>query len=554
MKKTFTDILSILNKRERKHFWVSALLSFLLSVADILSLALLFYVVSLYTSSAINYKISLPLKSPFEKNGLLAAGLLLLVFAAKSWGSYRLYQFQYRLVSRVVSRISAARLKRHLYGSYNNHVTVDNAVLVRRILYQPIEFGSYLLSGFQQIIAECMLIVLVITALLLYDASLLLSVSFTLAPAIAVITFINRKKLQAIRANIKTVNEQTLQYLNEALSGFTDSNVYGKNEAFAGRYARLQGRLNRYIADIQVTQGLPSRFFELFSVFGLCVLIAYSLVLKENGQTAIITIGAFVAAAYKIIPGISRIINLKNMLRTYSYVLPDLTVEETPSPTPIPHYPHIHRIELSGIHLSYDNKQVLHGLTAVIETGKLTGVKGDSGKGKSSMLNMLLGFVEPEKGDILFNGTATTAEQRRQWQTQVAYVKQQAFVLHESIRDNIVLFEEDHDACRLACAVEKAGLHEFVNQFKEGPQHVISEDGKNISGGQKQRIAIARALYKNASVIILDEPFNELDEASETALLQYFKQLAAQGKMVILVTHNSNSLAGCDTLINLNEN
>ena len=94
---------------------------------------------------------------------------------------------------------------------------------------------------------------------------------------------------------------------------------------------------------------------------------------------------------------------------------------------------------------------------------------------------------------------------------------------------------------------------EMVNQFPEGLNKIITENGKNISGGQQQRVAIARALYKNADLILLDEPFNELDEASETVLLEHFRALAKQGKMVIMITHDKESLGYCNKTISLDE-
>ena len=153
----------------------------------------------------------------------------------------------------------------------------------------------------------------------------------------------------------------------------------------------------------------------------------------------------------------------------------------------------------------------------------------------------------------MFNDTITSADDRRQYWQNIAYVKQQPFLIHESIVKNITLDENDYDVELLNEVIKATGLEQLVNQFPEGMNKLITENGKNISGGQRQRIVIARALYKNANLIILDEPFNELDRASENNLLDHCKQLCAKGKMIILVTHNKESLLYCNKIISLDE-
>ena len=135
----------------------------------------------------------------------------------------------------------------------------------------------------------------------------------------------------------------------------------------------------------------------------------------------------------------------------------------------------------------------------------------------------------------------------------MAYVKQTTFLLHDSILHNITLYKEDIDEKKLAEIISVSGLTTWISQLPDGIHTIITENGKNISGGQRQRIAIARALFKDAPIVILDEPFNELDETSEMELLNYFKQLSRAGKIVLLVTHHSGSLSFCDNIIFLNE-
>ncbi len=165
----------------------------------------------------------------------------------------------------------------------------------------------------------------------------------------------------------------------------------------------------------------------------------------------------------------------------------------------------------------------------------------------------MLGFLAPRSGKILFNDDQLAPPCIKKYWPQIAYVKQTNFLLHDSILNNIILYENNYDKKRLNGIIGIVGMKNWLGELKDGPDTIITEGGKNISGGQRQRIAIARALFKDAQLIILDEPFNELDEASEVSLLKYFKEISEAGKTVLLITHNLASFNYCDNVIYLNE-
>jgi ABC-type bacteriocin/lantibiotic exporter with double-glycine peptidase domain len=161
--------------------------------------------------------------------------------------------------------------------------------------------------------------------------------------------------------------------------------------------------------------------------------------------------------------------------------------------------------------------------------------------------------LEPAKGEVAINDISLKKEALRAYWPSISYVRQQAFFIHDTLLRNITLEEEGYNQTNLDYAIEFSGLATFIAQFPEGLNKMIMENGKNISGGQQQRITIARALYKNADLILLDEPFNELDEDAEISLLKHFSELAQQGKLVILITHNKKSLSYCTKIISLDE-
>jgi ABC-type multidrug transport system fused ATPase/permease subunit len=373
-------------------------------------------------------------------------------------------------------------------------------------------------------------------------------------PPVIAVFYLVKRKLNSAKTYMKLSSDKSLQYLQEALSGFVESNIYNKNDFFLQRYAAYQKKFNIYHSDLLVTQGIPSRMIEIFALFGLFILIAFS---KWSGgaDTMIITIGAFMAAAYKIIPGIVKILNLNGQVQTYSHTIYDLIQSNKTITT---HHKKdetntLRSIQFKNVAFRYKDELLFDNLNLNIKQGDFLGIAGLSGKGKTTILNLLLGFLTPDSGEIIVNDKPANNISLQQYWPAISYVKQQTFLIHDTIAQNITLSNEPGDEKKLDEVIHASGLAGLIDTFSEGVNKVIMENGKNISGGQRQRIVIARALYKNADLVILDEPFNELDEKSEHCLVKHFKNLSDTGKLVILITHDKKSLSFCNKILSLDE-
>ena len=186
-----------------------------------------------------------------------------------------------------------------------------------------------------------------------------------------------------------------------------------------------------------------------------------------------------------------------------------------------------------------------------VKKGDFVGITGVSGRGKTTILNLILGFLTPISGKILVNHILVSPSEFKKYWPGISYVRQQSFLIHDSILRNITLQENNYDGEKLKHVLEISGLHDLIDSTPEGLKKMVAENGKNISGGQQQRINIARALYKDADLILLDEPFNELDESSGIFLVKYFNDLASLGKIVIMITHDSKNLSYCNKIVSL---
>jgi ABC-type multidrug transport system fused ATPase/permease subunit len=414
-----------------------------------------------------------------------------------------------------------------------------------------VEFSHHVLRGLQQVISNSILVALSILAILLFDIYLFGMLLLMLLPAIALLVLFARKRLTRIRQNVRLHREKTIQYLNEALSGFIEANLYQRKEFFISRYRSFQEKYNADLARQQVMLGLPSRFMEVFAVLGLFLLIVIDTYILQS-EHLLLLIGAFMAAAYKIIPGVVKILNHLQQIRIYSTGIEELAnpgIEEEKQGYA---KEKLRSIELDNLRFAYQDRALFTGLSFRMEPGGLTGLSAPSGQGKTTLLHLLLGFLEPASGNIFFNDSSTTAERRRSFWPRISYIPQQPFLIHDSIQHNIALTEKP-DMEDLWRAVTASGLHSFVSEAEKGLESIITENGKNISGGQRQRMMMARALYRDADLYILDEPFGELDRAASTELLGHLQTLAGGGKMVLLITHDEQALAACSKIIRFNE-
>jgi ABC-type bacteriocin/lantibiotic exporter with double-glycine peptidase domain len=240
-------------------------------------------------------------------------------------------------------------------------------------------------------------------------------------------------------------------------------------------------------------------------------------------------------------------------VRTYAFTVKDLLEEKAAAPSPVPavNTP-LFSIEMKNVHFGYRNDCILKNVNLQLHPGDFAGLAGPSGKGKTTITNILLGFLQPHEGEVRINGEATTMKERQAYWSRISYIKQQSFFIHDSVRNNIIL-EEEAEKEKLERVVELTGVDRLVADLPSGINTILSENGKNVSGGQRQRIVLARALYKDADLVILDEPFNELDRVAEDRMLDHFRALADSGKIVILITHNRESLSFCNKIISLDE-
>jgi ABC-type multidrug transport system fused ATPase/permease subunit len=485
-----------------------------------------------------------------NRDSLLLIGLFLILFGFKNWIGYINSKLQQHFFYGIASRLSKRNIQSYLTDDYLRFVNVDSSVLIRRISQQPIEFSNYILTNLQQIVSQSILILATITGVLFWHPNLFFMLFLLLLPPVILLGNFIRNKLKAIRANNRVVSQKNIQHLQESLAGYIDSNIYQKGDFFVGRYYNQQLQLNNNIATQQTLQGLTSRLVEVFAILGFFILIAINKLSAGTPAVSLLTIGVFMAASYKIIPGIVKILNSASQIKTYQFTITDLQPAE-PAIIIADETESIRSIIFEQVKFRYKLKRVLNNVSFKIQAGDFVGISAASGKGKTTIIHLLLGFLKHHKGNIYFNDVKTNWIKRQVYLSRISYVKQQSFIINDTILKNITLSDDGFDKARLDDVIAFCGLENIIAQQPDGVNEFIKENGKNISGGQRQRLMLARALYHDFDLLILDEAFSEMDSESENNILLKLKLLAQKGKMVVLITHNNASFDFCDRVISL---
>jgi ABC-type multidrug transport system fused ATPase/permease subunit len=552
VKSILKNILQILDKKEKKQFFSLMLLDIVVSIFDIVFLAFLLLIIQFYIQPEAAGKLSFLPAWLTNRNSVWLIAIFLFLFCIKNWFGFIASKANNVFINNISIRLSHNSLSAYQQASYREFVNTDSSVHIRNICFRPIEFSQYMLAGFQQIVTQLALMLLTITAIVIFNAKIFLLLLLLLLPPVIIVFWIVKKKIALAKKNIQVNNEQSYKYVLDALKGYIESNVYNRNSFFLNRFINARQQFSKALFHSFTLQSLPARIIEVFAVLGLFILIIIANWTGNADSSMLITIGAFMAAAYKIIPGIVKVINVSGQMKAYEFSLQDIEqIKEETTTLNENKTIELKSIELKNISFKYETQAVLLHFSMQINKGDFIGITGESGIGKTTLMNLLLGFLPVANGEIIFNDNLIKSNEIKNYWPFIAYVRQQSFFIHDSILRNITFQETDYNKEQLQTALQISGLNKMVMQYPEGFEKNITENGKNISGGQQQRIAIARALYKNAALILLDEPFNELDEEATELLLQHFKNLAATGKMIVMITHDKKSLSYCNKIISL---
>lgn len=435
----------------------------------------------------------------------------------------------------------------------------NSAVLSRNVNVVCYTFVTGVLRPLATIASESMLLAMIALSIAIYSP-----VAALLAIAVFIPTAWVYHSLMRLRLNHygKEENEaQRRKYRNviETYRGYADieiNNAFGHQLELFDQDIDTITRLGRKNATISM---LPQSFTEIGLAIALSLLVTLSVALGSDDMKLLF--GVFAVAGLRILPSIRTILGAWSALRYNRYTIDILNeggADQTSGVTiDNTRLEFKHEVELQNLSFRFDDSDhnTISNLSLTIHKGEKLGINGESGAGKTTLINLLLGLYTPTEGRIVVDGITLDGELVRRWQNSIGYVSQSTFLADSTILANIALGckAEEVDMEHIERCVEAASLSEFISSLPNGLNTRIGECGALLSGGQRQRIGIARALYKRADILLFDEATSSLDSATEQSINNSIEHLSTANKdlTIVVVAHRESSLAYCDRIITI---
>ena len=557
----FKKLYTLLDARGRRGFALLVLLMLFDGILEILSLHLVPAYVGL-----VAYPDRLRGLLPADWRQLDQAQLVLwaslaivLFFAAKLLINTRIALARVRFAQNTALQLSGRLLNAYLHAPYEYHLQHNSAELQRNLNSDSVQLAEHVLVPLGDLLGQGVIILSVLGVFFFYIPLDALTVLVGILAVAGYAALSQQHRLQREGREVQRLHGQLIRNANEALGCAKEITLLGRQSFFVTRFRDTFSRLARHQRHIQI---MASRLIpggvELATIAALAGMI-YLLFRQQHSSQEVLTLVTVAAVGLARLKG-----SLSSFMGAYSLlhhkraaldtIHADLERLETPPGTPaeIANRPVFQtELALEDVHYRYpgSEREVLRGVDLVIRRGEAIGFVGKTGAGKSTLIDLILGLLQPTAGRILLDGKELQANLAA-WQRRIGYVPQMLSLIDGSIRENIALGidPQEIDEAAMQRAVEQSQLLELVQQLPHGLDTAIGERGIRLSGGQRQRIAIARALYHDPEVIVLDEGTSALDDDTEAEVIRAVETLKGT-KTVLMIAHRLSTLRNCDHVL-----
>lgn len=458
----------------------------------------------------------------------------------------------------VQERLSQRLFTAYLRQPYTFHLQRNSAQLMRNITGEVAIFSG-VVSSILLLLTESFVLFGVGALLLFVEPMGAVAIVIVLGGAAWGFHVLTKARISRWGMERQYHDGLRIQHLQQGLGGAKDVLLLGREDNFLTQFD-IHNRKSIRVWKLQTTlQSYPRLMFELLAVIGLAVLVLTMLGQGRDLASLVPTLGLFAAAAFRLMPSVNRVLtavqNLRYTLPVVDHLYEEIHLELVPALKrgDEQHRTFEKRIRLHEVVFKYPTSDTpaLNGISITINKGELVGLVGTSGSGKSTLVDVILGLLRADTGEVTVDDRDVRGNLRA-WQDQIGYVPQSIYLTDDTLRRNIAfgLADEEIDEDAVCRAVKAAQLDEFVRSLPDGLQSMVGERGVRLSGGQRQRIGIARALYHDPSVLVLDEATSALDNATESDVMDAITLLKG-AKTIIVVAHRLSTVEKCDRLFQL---
>jgi len=501
------------------------------------------------------------IKSNKDLAFILTVGFCLIAVTAASIRLIALW-FQTRFCYSLGADLSTQIYKNSLYQPYPVHVARNSSEFISTIFNKTFQSITYAIRPVLNILSSVLLLIGIVSVLMIIEPVVTFFAFILFGALYGIVMLLTRSRLDIDSKNLSVEQDAVLKKLQEGFGSIRDILVSNTQEVYLKSYSSSFSALQSAWSSVEIISAIPRFAIEAIGIVSIALLTLYLSNEPAGLIGALPILGAMALGAQRMLPVLQLIYASISFLRAGREPLTDmLDILEMPSQESIikashKSLPYEKQIVIENLKFKYtpDSPWILDGLDLKISKGDMIGIIGSTGSGKSTLIDILMGLLRPTDGTFKVDDEIVTDINKHGWQTKIAHVPQSIFLIDASITENIALGTplKDIDFELVKKSARKAQIHDVISSWDDKYETIVGERGIRISGGQIQRIAIARALYKNASVIIFDEATSALDSETESLVMESIVGLD-KDLTIIIVAHRLSTLKDCTHIIELED-
>jgi ABC-type multidrug transport system fused ATPase/permease subunit len=387
----------------------------------------------------------------------------------------------------------------------------------------PFHFSTYLLLPTLILMSEIVVLIIILVVISLYNISIIGLMAVTLTPSFILTYKLIKSRTQFYEKERNRLNTELTKQAYQTIHGYIDVKLFNKEKYFMGIFKLNQTKFRRVFTNSFTLNLIPSKIIELTAISAVIIMFAYTLYSPSARESISVMLPLFIAAAYRVMPSMNRMLIALGSIKGFQYVIQIIKDGLQPIPnnsqSSATKLNFNDNIEFREVSYQYPSgkKLSVDTLNLKVEKGSKIGIIGKSGSGKTTIINILLRFLKEQSGGLYIDNKKITVTEENQWRQLIGYVKQSVFIIDGDFYENIAFGvpREEIDIDKLNRVLKLSKLDEVVDKSPQGLSSNIGENGTKLSGGQRQRIAIARALYKEAQILVFDEATSALDTQTE---------------------------------------
>lgn len=560
------ELFFLLTADQRKRFYKIQILVLFMAFAEVLGIASIGPFMALVGDVSLLEKNQIFIKL-FQMSGLhnkfdfiFAFGVVVLAFLAFASitsliATWRLSLFAFKIGTEIADRLYT----HYMTQNWLFHSKVSSAHLIKQVSTESFRITAQVILPLMQMNARIVLALFISLGMLIYNPFISIIGVVCFLGAYFLLFKVVKLSLARNGVAISEMSSKRFRLMNEGFGGIKDILLLGRNNFFINNFHESGSVLARASGINNALAYAPRYLMELLA-FGVMITLILFLIHNDRGNLGAVlpTLAVYGLAGFKLLPALQHVYasisEIKGNIAAFEAIKDDLAdsksenLDENKTTDRLSLKDHI---VLKDINFRYPDKakNALSNLNLTIPANQFVGFVGSSGAGKSTVIDILLGLIKPDSGELIVNGNKITSENLRSWQNAIGFVPQSIFLSEGSIAENIAfgISEGQIDSQQIERVVKLARLEEFVNQLPLGINTKVGERGVQLSGGQRQRIGIARALYSEADVLVFDEATSALDGITEKLIMDAIQDFAGK-KTIIMIAHRLKTVEKCDRI------